>query len=147
MINRKTCNLFLKYRYISELSWIFLKNTNTQVLLFFSPIQSSRYISNEQLCLKTTGLYDDPLLLSSLFYFFYVTFNASISFSLWFPISPSLFFFMFFLKPLSSIVEKLSYTHTHTHTHIYIYIICIVYFGKLRKTKENLPHFDSMCLT
>ena len=29
-------------------------------------LQSSRYASNEQPCLKTTGLYDDLLLLSSL---------------------------------------------------------------------------------
>ena len=140
MINRKTCNLFLKYRYISELSWIFLKNTNTQVLLFFSPIQSSRYISNEQLCLKTTGLYDDPLLLSSLFYFFYVTFNASISFSLWFPIFPSIFSLMFFLKHLWSVVVKLF---------IYINNMHNIYFRKLMNfcLTKNLWYFDSTCLT
>ena len=34
--NRKTCNHFLKSRCISELSWNFLKNTNAQVLPFFS---------------------------------------------------------------------------------------------------------------
>ena len=34
-----------------------MKNTNAQVLLFFH--QSSRYVSNEQPCLKITGLYDD----------------------------------------------------------------------------------------
>ena len=80
----------------------------------------TRCISNGQLCLKTTGLYEDLLLLSSLFYSFYFIFSAPISFSLCFPISPSLLFFflMFFLKPLSSIVEKLLYT--------YIYIIYIL---------------------
>ena len=83
-------------------------------------LQSSRYVSNEQSCLKTTGLYDDLLLLSSLFHFFYFIFSAPISFSLCSLISPSFFFLMFFLKPLSSVVEKL----LHTHTHIFnIYIL------------------------
>ena len=80
-------------------------------------LQSSRYISNEQSRLKTTGLYDDLLLLSSLFHFFYFIFSAPISFSLCFPISLSLFFFlMFFIKHLSSIVEKLLCVY------IYMYI-------------------------
>ena len=89
---------FLKSRSISELSWNFSKNANAQVLLFFFFCQSSRYVYNEQSCFKTTGLYEDILLLSSLFHFFYFIFSAPISFSLWFPISPS-HFFMFFLKP------------------------------------------------
>ena len=38
-------------------------------------LQSSRYVSNEQPCLKTTGLYEDLLLLSSLFHFFYFIFS------------------------------------------------------------------------
>ena len=75
-------------------------------------LQSSRYVSNDQSCLKTTGLYGDLLLLSSLFHFFYFIFSAPISFSLCFPISPSLFL-LFFLKFLSSIVEKLLYTYIH----------------------------------
>ena len=90
---------FLKFRCISELSWKFLKNTNTQVFLYFFFCQSSRYISNEQPCLKN-WLYEDLLLLSSLFHFFYFIFSAPISFSLCFPISPSLLcFMMFFLRP------------------------------------------------
>ena len=48
----------------------------------------------------------------SLFYFIC---NAPISFSLCSPISPSLLFFMFFLKPLSSIVKIFC-------IHIYKYI-------------------------
>ena len=44
-------------------------------------------------CLKTTGLYDDLLLLSSLFHFSYFIFSAPISFSLCSPISPALFSF------------------------------------------------------
>ena len=112
---------FSKSRCVSELFWNFLKNTNAQVL--FSFFQSSRYVSNEQLCLKITGLYDDLILLSSLLHFFYFIFRAPISFNLCFPISPSLFFvvvvLMFFLKPLSRVVEKLLYTY------IYIYIKCV----------------------
>ena len=54
-------------------------------------LQSSRCVFNEQSCLKTTGPYDDLLLLSSLFHFFYFIFSAPISFSLCSPISPSLF--------------------------------------------------------
>ena len=58
--------------------------------------QSSRCVANEQPCLKTTRLCDDLLLLPTSFQFFYVIFSAPISFSLWFPISPSLPFFFFF---------------------------------------------------
>ena len=32
---RKTCNHFLKFRCITELSWNILENTNAQVILFF----------------------------------------------------------------------------------------------------------------
>ena len=74
-------------------------------------LQGSRYVSNEQSCLKTAGSYDDLLFLSSLFHFFYFIFSAPISFSLCSAISPSLFFLMFFLKPLSSILAKLLYTY------------------------------------
>ena len=85
-------------------------------------LQSSRYVSNEQSCLKTTGLYDDLLLLSSLFHFFYFIFSAPISFSLCSPISPSpLLDLLVFLKPLSNIVEKL------LHTYIKICIIFNIY--------------------
>ena len=76
--NRKTCNHFLKSRCILELPWNFFKNTNAQVLLFSKASDDT----NEQSCLKTTGLYDNLLLLSSLFQFFYFTFSALISFSL-----------------------------------------------------------------
>ena len=57
-------------------------------IVFF--LQSSKYVSNEQPRLKSTRLYDDLLLLSSLSYFYYFIFSA-ISFSLYFPIFPSLF--------------------------------------------------------
>ena len=69
--------------------------------------QSSRYVSNKQPCLKATGLYENLLLLYSLFHFFYFLFSAPISFSLCFPVSPSLlilfFFLLFFFKPLPSL--------------------------------------------
>ena len=96
-------------------------HNNKRIISFFEKykcpgiaffLQSSRYISNEQWCLETTGLHDDLLLLSSLFHFFYFIFSVPISFSLCFPISPSLLFFMFF-KPLSSVVEKFLYTYIY----------------------------------
>ena len=84
-------------------------------------LRSSRDVSNEQLCLKTTGLCEGCLLLSTLHHFFYLTFSAPIS---RFPISSSLLFFfflMFFLMSLSSIVEKLLYTYVNN-----MYNICIL---------------------
>ena len=65
------------------------------------------------LCLKMTGLYND--LLCSLFHFFLFHIQCSHFISFMFSnFSISLFFFMFFLKPLSSIVEKLLYTYIYT---------------------------------
>ena len=94
-------------------------------------VQSSRYVSNEQSYLKTTGLYDDLLLLSSLFHFFYFIFSApsvqTIQCKLFhlvcFPVFPSLLFcfLMFFLKPLSTVVEKLC-THICKNNMYHIYI-------------------------
>ena len=82
----------------------------------FSKFSAMSFL-NVQLCIFTY---------SSLFHFFYFICSAPITFSLCFPISPSLFFFffrMFFLKPLSSIIEKLIYI-------LYIYIYNI-YFREL----------------
>ena len=118
--NRKTCNHFKKSRCISELSWnLFEKYKCSGIALF---LQSSRYISNEQSCLKTTGSYDGLLLLSSLFHFFYFIFSVPISFSLCSPVSLSLpfIFLMFFLKLLSSVVEKLLYTKNRSMYYMYI---------------------------
>ena len=58
-------------------------------------LQSSSYDSNKQPCLKTTGLYDDLSLLSSLFHLFNFIFNAPISFNSCFPISPFFLLFWF----------------------------------------------------
>ena len=65
-----------------------MKNTNAQVLLFF--LQNSRYISNEKPCLRTPELYDDLFSLVCFIYFYFI-FSVPISFSVCFPISPSLF--------------------------------------------------------
>ena len=46
------------------------------IAFFF--LQSSKYVSNEQSCLKTAGLYDDLLFLSSMVHFFYFIFSAPI---------------------------------------------------------------------
>ena len=62
---------------------------------FFS-FQSSRCVSNEQPYLKTTGVYDDLVLLYSLFNIFYFILNTPFHLAC-FPISP--FLVMFFLKP------------------------------------------------
>ena len=101
---------------ISELSWNFLKNANAQVTqFFFFFCQSSSYVSNQQQCLKKSGLHEDRVLLSSLFHFFYFIFRALVSFSLCFPICLSLlFFWMFFLK------------HSRK-AFVYKDIICILY--------------------
>ena len=54
----------------------FFEKYKCSSIAFF--LQSSRYVSNEKSCLKTTELYDDLLLLSSLFHFFYFILNAPI---------------------------------------------------------------------
>ena len=71
-------------------------------------LQSFRYVSDEQPCLKTTGLYEDLVILPSLFHFFYFIFSALTSFSLFSNFSISS---MFFLKFLSIVVEKLLNTY------------------------------------
>ena len=93
-------------------------------------LQSSRYVSNEQPCLKATGLSDDLSLLSSLFHFFHFIVSALILFSLYFPISPSL---LFFFDVLSQ-----AFTECCRKAFVYIYIyrerererMCNIYFRK-----------------
>ena len=97
--NIKTCSHFLKSRCISKLSCNILKNTNAQVLLFFTRA------SNKQQYLKTTGVYEDLLLLFSLFPFFYFIFSAPIHLFYVFQFL-HLFFFMFL-----NVIEKLLYTY------------------------------------
>ena len=107
--NRNTCNLFLKSRCISELSWNFFEKHKCSGIAFSPELQI--YVSNGQSCLQTTGLYDDLLLLSSLFHFFYFIF--SVYFHLVYVLQFLHLFLMFFFKPLSNVVEKLLYTHIH----------------------------------
>ena len=92
---------------------------------YWSFPQNSRCACNEQPCLKTTGLYEDILPFSSLFYFSCFIFSAAILCSLCVLISPALtlLLLLFFLKTLSSIVEKLLYTHIQVVYIIYIYIL------------------------
>ena len=80
----------------------------------------SRCVSNEQPCLKITGVYEDLLLLSSLFHFFYSIFNAPFHL-VYVSQFLHLFFFNVFLKSLSSVVESFC-------MHIYN-----LYFRKLMK--------------
>ena len=94
-----------------------MKNTNAQVLLFFR--QSSRYVSNKQTCLKTTGLYED-LLLYSLFHFFYFIFSAPISFSLCFPISSSLFFYVLYQALIKHSRKVIVYIYINNMYNTYI---------------------------
>ena len=84
-----------------------------QGISFFFFLQTTRYISNEQSCLKTTGLYDDLLLLSSFLHIFYFIFSALISLVYIFQ-----FIFLFWGNILSQVFIKNNrkvYTHTHTH--------------------------------
>ena len=91
------------------------------IWIMSSPIlKSSEQTSNKictASCLKTTGLYDDLLLLSSLFHFFYFIFSVPISFSSCFPISPSLCFFYVLSQAFSKSSRK-----AFVYIHIYIYI-------------------------
>ena len=100
-------------------------------------LQSSRYVSNEQSCLKTSTLYDD-------FYFYLVYFTSSISKSVLlfhsacFPISPS------FLKKFSFLSlykhNRKAFVWVYAYVcvcvcvcvcvysmYIYIYTVCITY--------------------
>ena len=67
------------YEILPLVNQFFEKHKYPGIAFIFFFLQSSRYVSNEQPCLKTTGLYDDLLLLSSLFHFFYFIFSAPIS--------------------------------------------------------------------
>ena len=89
----------------------FEKHKYPGIAFIFFFLQSSRYVSNEQSYIKTTGLYN-------YFYFYLVCFTFSISYSVlpfhlvfqFFHLS-FIFLLIFFLKSLSSVVEKLLYIH------------------------------------
>ena len=124
-----------------RLSWSFLKNTNTQVLLFFSrPLDV--FLMNSYVW-KTTGLYDDLLLLDSLFHFFYFIFSAPISLSLYSPISLCLLLYVWCsFSSLYQVYQK-SFLHIYINS---MYNICI-YLRKLMNfclTKKFMTFFISL---
>ena len=84
-------------------------------------LQSCRCVSNEQPCLKTTGLYDDLLLLPNLFHFFYFILSVPTSFSLCFPISPSLFVAVVVLSQAFIKCGKKAFEYIQTVCTIYIF--------------------------
>ena len=102
----KTCNHFLKIQMRIRIILEFFEKYKCPDIAFF--LQSFRYVSNEQPCLKTTGLYENLLLSPSLFNFFYFIFSAPTSFSLFSNVSLSS---MFFLKFLSIVTENLLNTY------------------------------------
>ena len=103
--------------------------------------QNSRYVSNKQSCLKTTGLYDYLLLLSSLFHFFYFIFRTPISFSLCSTISLSLIFF----DVLSQAFIKCS-RKAFVYIHIYMYNIYCRKLMDFCLTKKIMFYFYSFDL-
>ena len=65
----KTCNHFLKIQMRIRIILEVFEKYKCPVIAFV--LQSSRHVSNEQPYLKTTELYEDFFLSSSLFHFFY----------------------------------------------------------------------------
>ena len=101
------------------------------VIAFF--LQSSRYVSNEQSCLKTSGLHDDLLLLSSLFHFFYFIFSAPISFHLF----SNLSLYGCSFSNLYQAQQKSFFIHIYVYTYMYICVyiymctyVCICILAK-----------------
>ena len=99
--------------------------------------------------LRTTGLYDDLLFLSSLFHFFYFIVSAPISFSLCFPVSPShLLFWLFFLNFVSSVVEKLLYTYICMYNTYFqfrsVVQSCLTLCNPMDCSKPGLPVYHQL---
>ena len=130
--NRKTYNHFLKFRCTIELYWyFFFERHKCPGIVFF--LQSSRCVSNEQPCFKTTGLKKNKnkkikqLDYMMIFYvcqlvsLFYFIASVPISFSLYFPISPSPFLCSY------SSLHQVQYKSFCIHTHPYINSMFIYY--------------------
>ena len=87
-------------------------------------LQSSRCVSIEQSCLKTSTLYDD-------FYFYLVYFTSSISKSVLlfhsacFPISPSFLKKFSFLSLYKHNRKAFMWVYAYIYICVYIYTICI----------------------
>ena len=96
-------------------------------IIFFSEASD---VFQWQPCLKTTELYNNLLIYVAFFTFPISYQSASISFHLLFSVSPSFFFFVcfFFLKPYSSVVEKLIYVCVCIYMYSYMCVcLCTVY--------------------
>ena len=125
--NRKPCNHFFKISMHIRIILECFEKCKCPGIYFF--LQSSKCVSNEQHCLKTAGLYDD--LLRSLFHFFIFHIQCSHLFYV-FQFLQHLFFWLFFLKVLSNVVEKFCiYTHIHIeyvyiHTYTHTCRVCII---------------------
>ena len=117
--NRKTYNHFLKFRCTIELYWnFFLKDTNAQVLFFFSKAPDVFLMSNLVLKQLDYMMIFYVCQLVSLFYFIA---SVPISFSLYFPISPSPFLCSY------SSLHQVQYKSFCIHTHPYINNMFIYY--------------------
>ena len=93
-------------------------------------LQSSKYVSNEYSCLKTTGLYDYLLLLSSLFHFF-------ISYSV---LPFHLVYVLQFLHLFFYVLSQAFIKHSKK-AFVYICIACIIEYGAslIAQLIKNLP--------
>ena len=80
--------------------------------------------------MKTIELYEDLLLLSSLFHFFYFIFSVPISFSLCYPISPSLLFFNVLSQAFIKCRKALVYIYINNKYNIYILEILLIFLTK-----------------
>ena len=92
-------------------------------IAFFFSLQSSSCVSNEQPCLKTTGLWDDLLLSSSLFHFFYFIVSAPISFSSCSPISPSLSLFFYVLSQAFNKHSRKTFVYIYKNSMYNVYVL------------------------
>ena len=114
-------------------------------------LQSSRCVSNEQSCLKTSTLYDD-------FYFYLVYFTSSISKSVLlfhsacFPISPSFLkkfsFLSLYKHNRKAFMWVYAYIYIYVCIHIYIHNMYNMYFGKNELlSSKKFYDIHSICLT
>ena len=122
--NRKTCNHFLKPRCISELSWIFLKNTNAQELLFF-------FSSGGPDMFPMSGHAENQLYYMVIFYL--VCFSFSISYSV-------LPFYLVYVLWFLHLFFMFSQAFIKCSKKGFVYIENLEFLPKLW-------HFDSTCST
>ena len=103
-------------------------------------VQSSRFVSNEQSCLKTTGLYGDVLLLDDLS-LLSNSFHSPISLSLCSPISHLFFiFFLLFFWCSFSILYPVQQKSFCIHIHKDAWASQVVLVVKNPLANESLMH-------